>query len=241
MAPQSHATSAIVLAAGAGSRLGEGSPKALVELAGRPLVALAVAAAAACPQISELVVAVPNGLQGRVSSALSDTAKPLRIVPGGQTRQASVRAALASVSDAAAFVVVHDAARALATTALFSRVIGAIADAASGAAGAVPVVPVVDTLKRVVGSEIVETVDRDDLRAAQTPQAFVAEVLRSAHDRAARAGVEVTDDAAVLEWAGERVVTVNGDPRNFKITTPQDLHRAATLLSESGSGSRADG
>jgi 2-C-methyl-D-erythritol 4-phosphate cytidylyltransferase/2-C-methyl-D-erythritol 2,4-cyclodiphosphate synthase len=261
MAPHGHETSAIVLAAGAGLRLGEGSPKALRQITGRPMVALAVAAAATCPAVTEIVVAVPDGLQPTTSDILAEVRKPLAVVAGGPTRQASVRAALEAVSDAAVIVVIHDAARALATVSLFSDVIRALGGAAqdvpavaagdgvSGAddpaarppAGAIPVVPVVDTLKRVVGSEVIETIARDDLRAAQTPQAFVAEALRAAHERAARAGIEATDDAAVLEWAGERVVTVDGDPRNFKITTQQDLDRATALLAASGSVSNADG
>jgi 2-C-methyl-D-erythritol 4-phosphate cytidylyltransferase len=250
MTPRVDATSAIVLAAGAGARLGAATPKALVEVAGRPLVALAAAAAAACPAVAELVVAAPEALRGMISDALANAEKPVRIVEGGPTRQASVRAALDAVGEGARFIVVHDAARPLATAALFSAVIDAIGVAAASGAGgngagevvgAIPVVPIVDTLKRVAGSEVVETIPRDDVRAAQTPQAFVADALRSAHERAARAGVDLTDDAAVIEWAGGRVVTVEGDVRNLKITAPEDVLRAIALASQASSTSHLDG
>jgi len=146
------------------------------------------------------------------------------VVVGGTTRADSVRAGLAAVPADAAVIVVHDAARPLAGPVLF----GAVVDAVRGgrADGAVPVVPVTDTLKRVEGGQVVATLDRDGLVTVQTPQAFRAGALRAAH---AGAG-EATDDAGLLEAAGGTVVTVEGDPRNLKLTRPEDLALAESLM-----------
>jgi 2-C-methyl-D-erythritol 4-phosphate cytidylyltransferase len=148
-------------------------------------------------------------------------------VTGGATRSASVRAGLAAVPEDADIVVVHDAARPLAAPALFSAVIGAVRD---GADGAVPGLPVADTVKQVEGDVVVATPPRETLVAAQTPQAFRASALRRAH----LGGAEGTDDAAVVETAGGRVVVVAGEPDNFKITRPADLVRAERILTERG-------
>ena len=125
-------------------------------------------------------------------------------------------------------MICHDAARALATPQLFSTVLGSL----EGWDGVVPVVPVPDTVKRVRDGAVVATERREDLALAQTPQAFSARALRDAHARAAEAGLEFTDDAAALEWAGYRVRTTPGEPHNFKITTVEDLARAEQLLEE---------
>lgn len=146
-------------------------------------------------------------------------------VAGGTTRSDSVRAGLAAVAPEAVIVVVHDAARPLAPAALFTAVVAAVRD---GADGAVPGLPVADTLKRVDGSRVVATVDRDGLVAVQTPQAFRAAALRAAY----AAGGAATDDAALVEAAGGTVVVVPGDPSNLKLTTPEDLAWAARLVHE---------
>jgi 2-C-methyl-D-erythritol 4-phosphate cytidylyltransferase len=146
------------------------------------------------------------------------------VVAGGATRADSVRAGLAVVPADADVVVVHDAARPLAGPALFAAVVDAVR--AGDADGVVPVVPVADTLKRVDGSRVVATVDRDDLVAVQTPQGFAADALRTAH----RGAGDATDDAGLLEAAGLVVVTVPGDPRNLKLTRPEDLALAEALL-----------
>jgi 2-C-methyl-D-erythritol 4-phosphate cytidylyltransferase len=197
---------AIVVAAGRGARFG--TAKQFEPLGGATVLDRAVGAAeAACP--AGVVVVLPAGAAwaGRPG---------VRRVEGGATRSASVRAGLAQVPGDADVVVVHDAARPLAGPELFARVIEAVR---AGADGAVPAVPVSDTLKRVDGDQIVETVARDGLYAVQTPQAFAAAALRRAH--AARA--EGTDDAALVEASGGRVVVVAGDPRNVKLTTAADL------------------
>ena len=138
------------------------------------------------------------------------------VVNGGATRSDSVRAGLAAVPDDAEVIVVHDAARPFAPAALFEAVVAAIRN---GADGAVPGVAVTDTIKQVAGGQVVATLDRDSLVAVQTPQAFSAQALRRAH----AGGAEASDDAALVEAAGGRVVVVPGDPANTKITLRTDL------------------
>lgn len=208
---------AIVVAGGSGSRFGDSFPKQFQDLGGVRVIDWALAAAgAACDGVVAVLPAayLHATLPGGVAA-----------VPGGASRSESVRAGLTAVPGDAAVVVVHDAARPLADTALFERVIAAVQ---RGADGAVPGVPVPDTIKRVdpSGSRVVETLERAALRAVQTPQAFAADVLRRAH----AAGGEATDDAALVEAAGGTVVVVEGDPNNLKVTGPDDLARAEVLL-----------
>ena len=223
---------ALILAAGAGERVGGGGPKGFLEIGGRPMVAVAATAAAACPEVGSLVVTTPTGLEHRAADIVASVDKPVRVVEGGASRQASVRLALAALPSPRSddVVAIHDAARPFASAALFSAVISAVRDAELGVAGAIPVVPVADTLKRVVGADVLDGEARDDLRAAQTPQAFRIEALRDAHERAESEGREFTDDAGVVGWAGGRILAVPGDPGNFKITTQDDLLRADALL-----------
>lgn len=203
---------AIVVAGGRGERFGE--PKQFLRLGDVRLVDHAVSAAtAACDAV---VVVLPAG-------ARWDGAPIERSVTGGETRAASVRAGLAVVPAGAEIVVVHDAARPLATPALFRAVIGAVE---AGADGAVPALPVTDTVKRVRGGVVVEPIDRDGLVRVQTPQAFRADRLRAAH----AAAPDATDDSGLVEANGARVVVVRGDERNVKITTAEDLALAGALL-----------
>jgi 2-C-methyl-D-erythritol 4-phosphate cytidylyltransferase len=218
---------AILLAAGTGERLGGSAPKAFVGVAGRPILAHAARAALACPEISAIVVAVPTGLED-LAHAMVEGIGTHSVVAGGESRQASVRAALAVIPEDVAAIVCHDAARPFAGPRLFSAVLGALSDAD----GVVPVLPVWDTVKRIRDGYVVETEPREELGLAQTPQAFVARALRDAHNRAAEAGLDLTDDAALLEWAGYRVRVVPGEPGNFKITTPEDLARAESHAGE---------
>ena len=201
----------IVVAGGTGSRFG--TAKQFESIAGARLVDRAVdAAASAC---DEVVVVVPDGFAW-------DGAPVTAAVAGGASRSASVRAGLAAVPTSASIVVVHDAARPLASSSLFDAVISAVV---SGADAAVPALPVPDTVKRIDGDRVVETVARDGLVAVQTPQAFRADALRAAH----ASGADATDDAALIEVAGGRVVIVPGEPANLKVTTPADLVAAAAL------------
>jgi 2-C-methyl-D-erythritol 4-phosphate cytidylyltransferase len=204
--------SGIVVAAGEGARFGV--PKQFEAVAGIRLVDRAVEAVElAC---DELVVVLPGGV--------SWDGKPVTAsVPGGSTRSASVRAGLDAIAGSATVVVVHDAARPLAPPSLFDAVISAVR---AGADAAVPGLPISDTVKRVDDDRVVETISRDGLVAVQTPQAFRVDALRAAH---AAAG-DATDDAALVEAGGGRVVVVPGDSRNLKITTPADLVVAAALL-----------
>jgi 2-C-methyl-D-erythritol 4-phosphate cytidylyltransferase len=202
----------IVVAAGRGDRFGE--PKQFCALADRRVVDVSLSAIA---EVCEAVVVVlPAGIawDGDAVSAS---------VEGGETRSDSVRAGLRAIPGDADVVVVHDAARPLATRSLFEAVVAAVGD---GADAAVPGLPVADTLKRVASGRVVDTVDRGELVAVQTPQAFRASVLRAAH----AGSDDATDDAALVEAVGGRVVVVPGEPRNLKITTPDDLLVAAALL-----------
>lgn len=220
----------ILLAAGSGERLGLSTPKAFVRLAGRPMLVHAATSAHECPEVASILAVVPEGWEDAARELL-DPIGPHAVVSGGVTRQASVRAALAAESSGDVLVC-HDAARPFASPALYSAVVSALA----GADGAVPVLAVADTVKRVRGGIVDATEPREGLALAQTPQAFDARALRDAHDRAEREGVEVTDDAAALEWAGYRVSAVPGEARNFKVTTPEDLARAELVASELARG-----
>ena len=222
---------AIVLAAGSGERLGKDRPKAFVELAGRPLLAHAAAAALGCPGISLIVVAAPPGGED-LAHAIVEPLGAHAVVAGGVTRRGSVRAALELVPADVATIVCHDAARPFATSGLFARVLEAL----EGADGVVPVVGISDTVKRVQDGVVLRTEPREGLALAQTPQAFLGPALREAHERAERDGAEVTDDAAALERAGFRVRTVPGEPGNFKITTADDLGRADAIALELARG-----
>jgi 2-C-methyl-D-erythritol 4-phosphate cytidylyltransferase/2-C-methyl-D-erythritol 2,4-cyclodiphosphate synthase len=206
---------AVLAAAGRGERLGGSGPKALVPLAGRPLLELALAGLEAAP-IDGVIVARPPGDE-RVAEVAARFRTVVDVVDGGATRQASMRNALAALPECD-IVVCHDAARPFASPELFTAVLAAL-DAADGA---VPVLPVHDTVKRMAGEVVVETMPRHELGLAQTPQAFRREVLETAH-RLAEEGVGASDDAALVERARYKVVAVPGEPGNLKITTPEDV------------------
>ncbi|MGZ5128732.1 MAG: 2-C-methyl-D-erythritol 4-phosphate cytidylyltransferase [Actinomycetota bacterium] len=221
------AAAAIVLAAGAGRRLGADEPKAFLSIGGRPILAVAAAAAAASGAVDELIVTAPEGFEDRARSCVESLGIPCTVIAGGDSRQASVSAALSVLSAGIELVAVHDAARPFAPPALFASVLEAIGDDADGA---IPILPVADTVKRVLDGFVVTTVPREELALAQTPQAFRLDALRAAHARAAAAGLEVTDDAQALEAAGCLVRAIPGDPMNVKITTMLDLARAEARM-----------
>lgn len=217
---------AILPAAGKGTRAGVA--KQFVELAGRPLLVHAAAAAAACPDVAGLVIAAPAGEEDRVRNLLvaHGLGSRLRaVVAGGAERADSVRAALAAAGDAP-YVAIHDAARPFATAALFSRVLAAARD--HGAALAA--LPATDTVKRADGERVLATLDRRELWLAQTPQAFRTELLREAYDRAGAGASRATDEASLVEALGHPVQLVPGDKENSKVTDPADLERARALL-----------
>ncbi|MCR2784055.1 MULTISPECIES: 2-C-methyl-D-erythritol 4-phosphate cytidylyltransferase [unclassified Microbacterium] len=217
----------IVVAAGSGTRLGSGGPKAFVGLDAHTILRHCLHGVFAAPSAQVIVVA-PAGREGDALTdaleAAGDRRDLVHVVTGGATRQASVAAGLHAVWPDVEIVLVHDAARALTPPEVFDRVIAAIDQ---GAAGAIPALPVVDTLKRVEGDRIVAAVDRAELAAAQTPQGFRRDLLEAAYRAAS---TDFTDDAALVASAGHRVVTVAGSERSFKITTPADLERARGLL-----------
>jgi 2-C-methyl-D-erythritol 4-phosphate cytidylyltransferase len=205
-------TWAIVVAGGGGTRFG--AAKQFARLGGSTVVDRAVGVAQ--ESCDGVVVVVP--------ADASWTAPPgVHVAVGGATRSDSVRAGLALVPDEADIVIVHDAARPLASRGLFDLVVQAIA---AGADGAVPALPVSDTLKRVADGRVVETVSREALVGVQTPQAFRADALRAAH----RVGAVDTDDAALVEANGGVVVVVEGERRNLKLTLADDLELAQRLL-----------
>lgn len=210
---------ALIVAAGAGERLGLDRPKAFAPLAGRPLVAESVERLDHCPWIDAIVVAAAPGWEEPTILLTEEVAasKVVSCVTGGATRAESVRAALADVPDEALVILVHDAARPLVSDEVVERVLEPLAE---GYDGVVPVLALPDTLKRVAGTTVVETIPRDDLRAAQTPQAFLAPALRRAFEGDLSGA---TDCASLVERSGGRVAVVDGDPRLLKVTTSEDL------------------
>ncbi|NEK57611.1 2-C-methyl-D-erythritol 4-phosphate cytidylyltransferase [Geodermatophilus sabuli] len=219
----------IVAAAGSGLRLGADRPKALVPLGGRPLVCWAVDTLRDAG-VADVVVTVPASELRAFATVLP---ADVRIVVGGDTRTASVRAALAALAvvGTADTVLVHDAARPLTPSDVVTRVLAALA---AGARAAVPVLPVVDTTVTVDDDGLVTaTLERAALRRVQTPQGFALATLLDAYDLLP-AGVELTDDAAVVRAAGVPVVTVAGDERAAKVTVAHDLAVAELQLGGSG-------
>jgi 2-C-methyl-D-erythritol 4-phosphate cytidylyltransferase len=226
--------SAIVVAAGSGSRLGLGEPKAFVTLGGKTLLLRTLLCLAQVRNISETIIAVPSGMEGRARAEATAAALPfpVKVVAGGAERHDSVRIALAVTSMESDLVVVHDAARPLATAALFERCL----DAAARLGGATTAIRVADTLKRVSEGMVAETISRVELWQAQTPQSFRREILLAAHERASRDGGAATDDAGLVERIGGAVAVVDGSPLNLKITTPEDLEIAEALVDRAQAG-----
>ena len=218
----------VIVAAGKGERLGAAVPKAFLPIAGRTLLSYAVERALALEGLLQLIVAAPGELldeaRATVENLAADSRVQIDIVAGGETRQQSIAKALQVQHPDAAITLVHDAARAFAPTVVFASVARAVREQARGI---VPVEPVVDTIKRISGDVVLETVDRTELRAAQTPQGFVAEELLNAY---AQADADHTDDAALMQSVGREIGFVAGDSAAFKITTPADVDRAYALV-----------
>jgi 2-C-methyl-D-erythritol 4-phosphate cytidylyltransferase len=213
---------AILVGAGAGDRLGADRPKAFVRFRGRTMLAASLAVLDDHDGIDGIVCVVPEGYEDRATLVVDDLLadKVSAAVAGGETRAASVAAGLAAVPGTAAFVLVHDAARPLVTSDVIDRVIAALA---AGAEAVIPGVPLVDTVKRVIGGRVTETLARDELVAVQTPQGFPRAVLAEA---LASDAPGATDCASLAERIGRVVTVVDGDPGNYKITVPADLARA---------------
>lgn len=222
-------TAIIVVAAGSGSRLGAGAPKAFVGIDEHSVLRHALDGVFAARPM-QVVVVVPAGYEGdaetELQAAAGERADLGRVVTGGETRQLSVAAGLAALWGDITTVLVHDAARALTPPSQ----IDAVAEAVDASAGVIPVLPVVDTLKRVDDRAVVGVVDRSELAAAQTPQGFARVLLEEAYATALAVGTEYTDDAALFAASGHAVRRIDGSERAFKITTRSDLERARHLV-----------
>jgi 2-C-methyl-D-erythritol 4-phosphate cytidylyltransferase len=226
-APDRSSAAAVIVAAGRGERFGA-APKVLASLGGRPVLAYALDAAETADAVSAIVVVAGAQIREAVLglTGVGTWSKVVAIVTGGERRQDSVAAGLAVVPAETTLVAVHDAARPLATPDLFDRCLAA----AQRSGAAIAATPVVDTLKRVAAGQIVQTVARDGLWAAQTPQAFRLDLLRRAFAAADDRGLVVTDEASLLEILGLPVTIVPSSAANLKITRPEDLPVAEALL-----------
>ena len=221
----------IVVAAGAGARLGGDEPKAFVELRGLTILERALRNVFDAVDPAQVIVVVPAGkvnqARGIVQRVAGVASVYAVVVAGGKNRQLSVAAGLAVLADGVEIVLVHDAARALTPSRQFDRVVRAVGPGL----GIIPVLPVSDTVKRVSADDLVlETVDRSDLVHVQTPQGFPRDELVAAYESAT---VEHTDDAALYASTGRAVAVIEGEATAFKITTPWDLRRAENLLGAS--------
>lgn len=213
---------AIIAAAGSGERFGAAIPKALIHLGDKTLLARAVANIA--PVVDQIVITAPAGYEDQIRAIVGDE---ISVVTGGSTRSESVRIALDAISADCDYVLVHDAARALASTELASRV---ISDLINGEHVAViPGVYEADTVK-VVDSDgyVISTPDRASLRKVQTPQGFAYSILKEAH----ASGDDATDDAVLVANIGHKVHLIDGEWQALKITTPSDLAHAMTFLGD---------
>ena len=222
---------ALLVAAGAGERLGEERPKAFVRLGELPLLGEPLRRLEESGWVDAIVIAVPAGWEEPailLAEELSAT-KVVAAVTGGATRAESVRIALAEVPEDAVVALVHDAARPLLPDEVIERVLAPLSE---GWDGVVPGLELADTVKRVRDGAVVETVDRAGLYTAQTPQAFLAPALRRAFERLSVSETQgsPTDCAAVVEADGGRVTVVEGDPRLLKVTTRADLELVASWL-----------
>jgi 2-C-methyl-D-erythritol 4-phosphate cytidylyltransferase len=223
---------AIIVAAGPGSRLGAGPPKAFVELAGIPLVVRALRAVLDAPSIASATVVAPPAAVAPARNLIDMHGPwrcPVAVVPGGAERQDSVRNGLAAIA-AAELIAIHDAARPFVSRDAIEAVIAA----AARHGAAIVAVPATDTLKQVHAEGWIEaTPPRERMWLAQTPQAFRADLIRAAHARAADASAVATDDASLVERLGARVYVVPGNAENRKITTREDLRWAEWWLAQS--------
>ena len=220
-------SAAIIAGAGMGHRLGADLPKALIQIDGVTLIERAFAALS--PVVDEIVITAPAGYEDQFRAIVGESAQ---VITGGVLRSDSVNLALKSLSPSVTYVLVHDAARALASSELASKVLNELIN---GEAAVIPALNVVDTIKEVDRDGYVRnTPDRAVLRAVQTPQGFSVEVLKRAHE----ASQDATDDAALVEALGIKVKTILGEARAMKITNREDIGMALTLLRDLDSNLR---
>ena len=226
----------IVVAAGRGERLKASAPKAFVEINGRTILEHSLSPLSHLADLAQVVIAAPSTHlveATEIAGAVLNTHATLDVVAGGETRQQSIANALAVLSDDIEIVLVHDAARAFASASLFERVASAVR---ATQASVIPALEIADTIKRVSGEAVLETVDRSSLRSAQTPQGFIASELQRAY---AVAGDDFTDDAALMQSQGKKVSFVAGEVEATKITTPDDLVGVLSRLNGAGRTGRS--
>lgn len=223
-------TTSVVPAAGKGIRMNSNLPKALVPIAGKPMIVWAVDALEQTPVVDAIVIVAPSGFLATFERLRHENGwrKVVAIVPGGEDRQRSVWNGLQAIPSETEWVVVHDAARPLVKPSLIVAVWEAANEIGTAAIAALPCT---DTVKRTLdGILIAETLEREQIWLAQTPQVFAAELLREAHELAIKDGCLATDDAMLVERLGVPIRLVMGDPTNIKITHPDDLALAEVLL-----------
>jgi 2-C-methyl-D-erythritol 4-phosphate cytidylyltransferase len=219
--------------------LGAATPKAFLPLAGRPMFDFSLEAIARSGAAEAVVLVVPVAQTTAARTMAREMGRDelvVAVVAGGATRADSVRCGLAAAGEGWTTVLCQDAARPFASAELYRRVAAALSGR-DGPAGAVPVVMSVDTVKRIRDGRVLDTIPREEIGFAQTPQGFRVDALRAAHERFRNRG-ESTDDAVMLEEAGFRVAVVQGEARNFKVTGPEDLE-VARALAEARAGSEA--
>jgi 2-C-methyl-D-erythritol 4-phosphate cytidylyltransferase len=232
---------AILPAAGLGTRMGAETPKQFLELDGVPLVIFSLRRLAACPEISEFLIATLAEEEAALSERITKEkiGRPVRVVRGGVTRQESVGNALAQIGSDVEIVLVHDAVRPLVTREQIERAIAAAREHGAAIVG----IPALDTVKEVKRTSqpgdvalITATVPRERIVLAQTPQVFRAQLLRDAYAKATRDGITASDEAGLVENLGHDVYVVAGSPRNLKITRPGDMELARFYLAEERRG-----
>ena len=232
-APARRDTAAVVVAGGSGERFGDPRGKHLATLCGRPMLAWSLLALDRAPSVSELVIVCAPASRASIrDDVLGELAlsHEVSFADGGATRQESVRAGLAAIEGSPDLIAIHDAARPLIDVEIVEGVLAHVRENPD-ATGAVCAAPVVDTLKIVEGREIASTPDRSRYWAVETPQVFRAQAIIAAHDAAAGEGFVGTDDASLLERQGLRVDVFETGHANIKVTYPEDLAIAETILS----------
>lgn len=217
---------AVIVAAGSASRMG-GIDKVMAELDGEPMVVRSVRTFQNCDAVREIVVVTRPDLIVPIMSLCASFDKVKAVVAGGADRVASVNSGLNALSPKVKLAAIHDGARPLITWQVIDRAIRA----ANSYGAAAPAIPVKDTIKTVQGGVVINTPERKQLYAVQTPQVFDFDLLRGALKKAVEDGAEITDDCSAVERMGMRVKIVEGDERNLKVTTPLDL-AVARMLAE---------
>jgi 2-C-methyl-D-erythritol 4-phosphate cytidylyltransferase/2-C-methyl-D-erythritol 2,4-cyclodiphosphate synthase len=229
MQPMNHSIAAIIAAGGTGTRIGALLPKQFLRVGGQPILVLAIESILALEQVVQVVVALPAEHVSQAESMLAGRCwrVPVVCIPGGPTRQESVRRGVLRVAADIDILLVHDAVRPFCDRETLARVV----EAARRSGGAVPGLPATETIQRVSRrGRVLKTPPREELFAIQTPQCFHSSILRTSLERAAQEGFEGTDESSIVRWAGHPVVVVPGSPENIKITRPLDLDIAESLL-----------